>query len=100
MGSLRRGVAAAAGSDPAELPSNLLDGNKEGVSPTPTLAIHETPIEGLPTIQSETEDLAELLASRPRVATIRSESKVLSDDGHLVRTDPRSHSQRAPWTLT
>jgi hypothetical protein len=48
MEALRKGVTA--GSNPSELPSNLLDKNKE-VAPTPWLKIHDTPTEGLPTIR-------------------------------------------------
>lgn len=86
--ALRKAVIAAAGS--TELPSNLLDENKEVA---PSLAIHDAPTEGLPTIQSETENLAELLASRPRVTKTMSEYKTLSDDGHSIRSDSRPHSQ-------
>jgi hypothetical protein len=92
MEVFRKAVIAAAESDPTELPSNLLEENKE-VVPTPSLPIHDAPTEGLPTIQSETENLAELLASRPRVSKTTVDFKALSDDGHSIRTDPRPHSQ-------
>ena len=92
MGGLRKAIAAAAESDPEELPSSLLDENKEEVAPTPSVTVHDPPIEGLPTIQSETEHIEELLASRPGVTTASSESKALSEDGHAVRTDPRASS--------
>lgn len=92
MEGLRKAIVAAAGNNSMELPSSLLDQNKE-VVPTPSLAIHDAPTEGLPTIQSETENLAELLASRPLVSKTTSEFRALSDDGHWIRTDPRPHSQ-------
>lgn len=92
MEALQKTVVAAAESNPAEFPSSLLDENKE-VVPTTSLTIHDPPTDGLPTIQSETENLAELLASRPRMTKIASESKILSDDGHAFRTDPHPHSQ-------
>ena len=93
MEALRKGVVVAAGSNPTELPSNLLDENKEAAPALSLGAVRDAPTEGLPTIQSETEQLAELLASRPRVSKTTSESKVFSDDGHSIRTDPRPHSQ-------
>jgi len=91
--ALRKAIDASTQSDPAELPSSLLDENKEGVALTPSVTIHDAPPEGLPTIQSETEHLEDLLASRPGIPKAVSESKALSDDGHSIRTDPRSHSQ-------
>ena len=93
MEGLRKAIVAAAESDPAELPSSLLDENKEEVVPTPSVAVHDAPIEGLPTIQSETEHIEDLLASRPGITKALTDSKTLSDDGHSVRTDPRPHSQ-------
>lgn len=93
MESLRKGIAAAAESDPAELPTSLLDENKEEVVPAPSVAIHDAPIEGLPTIRSETEHIEDLLESRPRVTKTLSDPKALSDDGHFTRTDPRLQSQ-------
>ena len=90
---LRKAIIAAAGSDPAELPSSLLDENREEVAPAPSVTIHDAPVEGLPTIESETEHIQDLLASRPGIAKALSDPKVLSDDSHPIRTDPRSHSQ-------
>ena len=92
MGSLRKAIAAVAESNIAELPSSLLDENKEEIVPTPSVTIHDAPIEGLPTIQSETEHIEELLESRPGVSKALSSSKALSEDGHSVRTDPRTNS--------
>lgn len=92
MGGLRKAIAAAAESDPAELPSSLLDENKEEVVPTPSVTVHDAPMEGLPTIQSETEHIEELLESRPGVSKALSDSKTLSEDGHSTRTDPRTNS--------
>lgn len=92
MEGLRKAVVVATESNSTELPSNLLDENKE-VVPSPSLTSHDAQTEGLPTIQSETENLAELLASRPRIQKVMSESKAFSDDGHPIRTDPRPHSQ-------
>ena len=92
MGGLRKAIAAATESDSAELPSSLLDENKEGAVPTPSVTFHDARIEGLPTIQSATEHIEELLASRPGTTTAFSDSKAFSDDGHSVRTDPRTHS--------
>lgn len=91
MEGLRNAVVAAAEGDTAELPSSLLDENKEELAVTPSVAIHDA-TEGLPTIQSETEGLEELLASRPGISKAVSESRALSDDGHSVRID-RPHSQ-------
>ena len=93
MEGLRKAINAAAESDPTELPSSLLDENKEGVALTPSVTIHDAPPEGLPTIQSETDHLEDLLISHPGIAKTVSESRALSDDGHSIRTDPRSHSQ-------
>ena len=93
MEGLRKAIVAAVESDPAELPSSLLDENKEEVVPAPSVTVHDAPIEGLPTIQSETENIEDLLASRPGIAKALSDFKALSDDGHSIRTDPRSHSQ-------
>ena len=93
MEGFRKAIDAAAESDPAELPSSLLDENREEVALTPSVTIHDAPPEGLPTIQSETEHLEDLLVSRPGITKAVSESKALSDDGHSIRTDPRSHSQ-------
>ena len=93
MEVLREAINASTESDPAELPSSLLDKNKEGVALTPSVTIHDTPPEGFPTIQSETEHLENLLASRPGIPKAISESKTLSDDGHSIRTDRHSHSQ-------
>jgi hypothetical protein len=90
---LRKAIDAAAENDPTELPSSLLDENREGVALTPSVTIHDAPPEGLPTIQSETEHLEDLLVSRPGISKVVSESKALSDDSHSIRTDPRSHSQ-------
>jgi hypothetical protein len=92
MECLRNAAVAAAEYDTAELPSSLLDENKEEVFVTPSVTIHDV-TEGLPTIQSETENLEELLASRPGNSKVVSDSRALSDDGHSVRTDPRPHSQ-------
>lgn len=92
MEGLRKAVVAAAESNSTGLPSNLLDENKEAI-PAPSLATHDATTEGLPTIQSETENLAELLAYYPRTTKTTSEFKALSDDGHSIRTDPRPHSQ-------
>ena len=92
MGGLRKAIAAAAESDPTELPSSLLDENKEEVAPTPSVTVHDPPIEGLPTIQSETEHIEELLASRPGITKTLSDTKALSEDGHSARADPRAGS--------
>lgn len=93
MEALRKAIAAAAESDQAELPSSLLDENREEVAHTPSVTIHDASAEGLPTIQSETENLEDLLVSRAGITKTVSESRALSDDGHSIRTDPRSHSQ-------
>jgi hypothetical protein len=93
MDALRKATIAATESDPVEFPSSLLDENKEGVAATPSATFHDSPTEGLPTIQSETENLEELLVSRPGITKAISESKALSDDSHSTRTDPRPHSQ-------
>ena len=92
MGSLRKAIAAAAENGPAELPSSLLDEDKEGVVLTPSVTVHDAPIEGLPTIQSETENIEELMTSRPGISKAVSDSKTLSEDGHSARTDPRNNS--------
>ena len=93
MEGLRKAIAAAAESEPTELPSSLLDENREEIAVTPSVTVHDASIEGLPTIQSETENLEDFLASRPGMTKAVSESRVLSDDGHSIRTDPRPHSQ-------
>jgi len=93
MEGLRKAIAATTGSDPAELPSSLLNENKEEVVPTPPVTVHDPPTEGLPTIQSETEHLEDLLLSRPGILKTMSELKTLSDDGHSIRTDSRPDSQ-------
>jgi len=93
MEGLRKVIATVAGSDSAELPSSLLDENKEDVPPTPSVTIHDAPKEGLPTIQSEAENVEDLLASRSGIRKTMPESKAFSDDGHSIRTDPLSHSQ-------
>ena len=93
MTALRKAIVAAAGSDPAELVSSLLDENKEEVIPAPSVTVHDVPTEGLPTIQSETEILEDLLVSRLGITKAVSEPKALSDDGHSIPMDPRPPSQ-------
>ncbi|KAF9646968.1 Dbl homology domain-containing protein [Thelephora ganbajun] len=93
MEGLRKAIISAAENDPTGLPSSLLDENKEEVAPTTSVTIRDAPTEGLPTIQSETENLEDLLVSRPRITKTMSETKAFSDDGHSIRTDPRPHSQ-------
>lgn len=93
MEGLRKAIVAAAENDPAELPSSLLDENKEEVAPAPSVTIRDAQTEGLPTIQSETEHIEDLLASRPGITKALSDFKALCDDGHSIRTEPRSHSQ-------
>jgi len=93
MECLRKAIVAAAERDPAGLPSSLVDENKEEAVPTPSVAVHDAPTEGLPTIQSETEHLEAFLASHLGITKVMLESKALSEDSHSTRTDPRSQSQ-------
>ena len=93
MECLRKAITAAAESEKTDLPSSLLDENREEVAPTPLATVHDVLTEGLPTIQPETEHLEDLLAFRPGLTKAMSESRALSDDSHSTRTDPPSHSQ-------
>lgn len=93
MECLRKAITAAAESEKPDLPSSLLDENREEVAPAPSGPVHDVLTEAPPIIQSETEHLEDLPAFRPGLTKVVSESKALSDDSHSTRTDPNSHSQ-------